>query len=70
MAPSLVQRGTATPKEQEPEQGLAPEGIADVQRIAVVAKGYGVKLSKSLPSGKTRAKQTAKPGMTASRSLE
>lgn len=60
MALFLVQHGTATPKEQDPEQGLTPEGIADVKRIAEVARNYGVKPSKILHSGHTRAKQTAK----------
>jgi len=60
MALFLVRHGAATPKDQDPEQGLTPEGIADVERIAEVAKGYGVKPSKILHSGKTRAKQTAK----------
>ena len=60
MALFLVQHGIATPKDQDPEQGLTPEGIADVKRIADVARNYSVKPSKILHSGKTRAKQTAK----------
>ncbi|MBI5534463.1 MAG: phosphohistidine phosphatase SixA [Deltaproteobacteria bacterium] len=60
MALYLVQHGKSLPKEQDPEQALTEDGIADVKRIAAVAKGYGVKPSRILHSGKLRAKQTAK----------
>jgi phosphohistidine phosphatase len=60
MALFLVQHGKSVPKEQDSEQALSEEGIAEVKRIASVAKGYGVKPSQILHSGKTRAKQTAK----------
>ncbi|GBC61125.1 phosphohistidine phosphatase SixA [Desulfonema ishimotonii] len=59
MALFLVQHGKNLPKEADPEKGLSPEGIADVRRIAQVAGGYGVRVSKILHSGKKRAFQTA-----------
>lgn len=59
MALYLVQHGKSLPKEQDPEQGLSPEGIAEVERIAGVARGYGVQVSAIDHSGKKRARQTA-----------
>lgn len=59
MALFLVQHGKSLPKEEDPEQGLSKEGIADSERIAGVAGGYGVRLSQIRHSGKKRAKQTA-----------
>jgi phosphohistidine phosphatase len=59
MALYLVQHGKSLPKEQDPEQGLAPEGRAEVERIAGVAQGYGVRVTGINHSGKTRARQTA-----------
>jgi phosphohistidine phosphatase len=60
MALFLVQHGKSLPKEKDPEQGLSEEGIADVDRIAGVARGYGVNVSLIRHSEKKRAKQTAK----------
>jgi phosphohistidine phosphatase len=59
MALFLVQHGIALPKEQDPDPGLSSEGIADVERIAGVAQGYGVRVSRIQHSGKKRARQTA-----------
>ncbi len=59
MAIYIVQHGRSHPKEADPEQGLTPEGIADVERIAGVAKGYRVRVSEIAHCGKMRAKQTA-----------
>jgi phosphohistidine phosphatase len=59
MALYLVQHGKSLPKEQDPEQGLAPEGRADVERIAGVAQGYGVRVRTIQHSGRKRAWQTA-----------
>lgn len=59
MALFLVQHGKNLPKEQDPDKGLSPEGAADIERIANVAKGYGVKVSLIKHSGKKRALQTA-----------
>jgi phosphohistidine phosphatase len=59
MALYLVQHGKSLSKEQDPEQGLSPEGFADVNRIAGVAAGYGVRPAAIKHSGKKRAQQTA-----------
>lgn len=59
MAVFLVQHGKSLSKELDPEQGLSPNGIADVERIADVARGYGVHVSSISHSGKKRALQTA-----------
>ncbi len=59
MALYLVQHGKSLPKEIDPEQGLSVEGIADVERIAGVAKSYGVRVASIEHSGKKRARQTA-----------
>ena len=59
MAFYIVQHGLSLPKDQDPEKGLAPEGIRDVQRIAAVAQNYGVKVERIVHSGKKRALQTA-----------
>lgn len=59
MALFLVQHGKSLPEEQDPERGLSSEGIADVERIATVARGYGVNVAIIKHSGKKRARQTA-----------
>jgi phosphohistidine phosphatase len=59
MALYLVQHGKSLSKEDDPEQGLSPEGISDVSRIATVAKGYGITPTAIRHSGKKRARQTA-----------
>lgn len=59
MALYLVQHGACFPKERDPQRGLTPEGRADVERIASVAAGYGVRPARILHSGKHRAQQTA-----------
>ncbi len=59
MALYLVQHGKSLPKDVDPDQGLSTDGIAETRRIAEVAAGYGVKLSRICHSGKTRARQTA-----------
>lgn len=59
MALFLVQHGKSLPKEADPEQGLSDEGIAEVERIAGVAKGYGVRPVRIRHSVKKRARQTA-----------
>lgn len=55
----LVQHGRSYSKAEDPNQGITPEGIADVERIAAVAKGYKVPVSRIFHSVKPRAKQTA-----------
>ena len=59
MSVLLVQHGKSLPREQDPDRGLSLEGIHDVERIAGVAKGYGVYPATILHSGKKRARQTA-----------
>ena len=59
MALYLVQHGKSLPKEVSPEQGLSEEGIAEVERIAGVAKGYNIKVRQIFHSTKARARQTA-----------
>ena len=59
MALYLVQHGLALPKERDPAKGLSEEGRAQTERIAEVARGYGVRVSGIRHSGKTRAEQTA-----------
>ena len=59
MALYLVQHGKSLPKEQDPDQGLSKEGIAETERIANLAKDYGISVSQIRHSVKTRARQTA-----------
>lgn len=59
MALYLVQHGKSYPKDQDPEQGLTPEGKAEVQRLAEVARNYGVPVRLIRHSGKKRAWETA-----------
>ncbi len=59
MAVYLVQHGLSLPKEQDPQRGLSEAGIADVKRIAEVAKGYEVPVAAIFHSGKKRARETA-----------
>ena len=59
MALYLVQHGKSLPKDKDPQKGLSQEGIAETERIAQVAKGYAIGVSKITHSGKTRARQTA-----------
>ncbi|MBW2678532.1 MAG: phosphohistidine phosphatase SixA [Deltaproteobacteria bacterium] len=59
MALYIVQHGLSLPKDQDPEKGLSPQGIEDVNRIARVARNYGVVVERIQHSGKKRARQTA-----------
>lgn len=59
MALYLVQHGKSLPKEQDPDQGLSAEGVAQTERIAKLAKDHGVGVSQIQHSVKTRARQTA-----------
>ena len=59
MAVYLVQHGLSLPKDEDPERGLSEAGIADVMRIAALAKGYRVPVASIFHSGKKRARQTA-----------
>jgi phosphohistidine phosphatase len=55
----LVQHGKSLPKDKDPNKGLSEAGIQETERMAQVAKGYGVHVSGIAHSGKTRARQTA-----------
>jgi len=59
MALFLVQHGKCNSKEKDPEKGLSPLGIEEIQRLAPVAKGYKVPVSRIFHSGKKRTRQTA-----------
>jgi phosphohistidine phosphatase len=59
MALYLIQHGKSLSKDQDPDQGLSAEGIAETERIARQAKGDGVAVSQIRHSVKPRARQTA-----------
>lgn len=59
MALYIVQHGQSLTKELDPEKGLSNQGIETVEKIALVAKNYGVKVARIQHSGKKRALQTA-----------
>ena len=59
MALFLLQHGKSLSKDKDPNKGLSEAGIHETERIAQVAKGYGVHVSGIAHSGKTRARQTA-----------
>ena len=59
MALFLVQHGKSLSKDVDPDQGLSKEGIAEVERIAAVAKEYSITVLQINYSTKTRARQTA-----------
>ena len=59
MALYLVQHGKSLPKDQDPDQGLSEEGIAETRRMANLAKDHGISVSQIRHSVKTRARQTA-----------
>ena len=59
MALYLVQHGQSLPKDVDPDQGLSDPGIAETQRMADVARGYRVQVTRIMQSGKKRARQTA-----------
>jgi phosphohistidine phosphatase len=59
MAIYLVQHALSLPKTEDPEKGISPEGREAAQTIAGVAKGYGVRVSQIVHSGKKRARETA-----------
>jgi phosphohistidine phosphatase len=59
MALFVVQHGKSLSKTEDPEKGLSEAGRSETERIADVAAGYGVGVSRILHSGKKRARQTA-----------
>jgi phosphohistidine phosphatase len=59
MALYLIQHGKSLSKDQDPDQGLSAEGIAETERIAKLARDAGFSVSQIKHSVKTRARQTA-----------
>ena len=59
MALYVVQHGRNLTKTEDPEKGLSVDGKLDTERIAGVANGYRVKVSRIVHSGKKRARETA-----------
>ena len=59
MAVYLVQHGKSLPKIEDPQKGLSAEGRMETERIAGVAQGYAVQVSRIDHSGKKRARETA-----------
>lgn len=59
MALYLVQHGKNLPKEEDPDKGLSAEGLAEVERMAALAKGHELTVPAVKHSGKKRARQTA-----------
>ena len=59
MALFLVQHGKSAPKSEDPEKGLTDLGREETLRLAPVAKGYKIPVTRIFHSGKIRAVQTA-----------
>jgi phosphohistidine phosphatase len=59
MALYLIQHGKSLPKDQDPDQGLSADGIAETEQMAELAKDYDVAVARIRHSVKTRARQTA-----------
>lgn len=59
MALYLVQHGKSLPKEEDPNQGLAREGLAETKAMAQLAAENNVQPMRIVHSGKKRALQTA-----------
>jgi phosphohistidine phosphatase len=55
----LMQHGPALPKDQDPEEGLGPEGEARIHASGKALKKMGVAFDAILSSPKKRSKQTA-----------
>lgn len=55
----LVQHGTSLIKSEDPEKGLSADGKMETERIADVARGYQVRVSRIFHSGKKRTRETA-----------
>ena len=59
MALFLAQHGKSQPKDMDPEQGLSPAGILDVEQVTTLAREHGLRVAQIIHSGKKRALQTA-----------
>jgi phosphohistidine phosphatase len=55
----LMQHGPALPKEQDPEEGLSPEGEVRIHTSGQALKKMGVTFDAVLSSPKKRSRQTA-----------
>ncbi len=55
----LMQHGPALPKEQDPEEGLSPEGEARIRASGQALKKMGVSFDVIVSSPKKRSRQTA-----------
>lgn len=55
----LVQHGLSYPEEIDPNRSLTEEGRKAVERVAQMAAGFEIAVSRIIHSGKTRAAQTA-----------
>jgi len=55
----LMQHGSALPKEQDPEEGLSPDGKARIHESGKALKKMGISFNVILSSPKKRSKQTA-----------
>jgi len=55
----LMQHGSALPKEQDPEEGLSPDGKASIHASGKALKKMGITFDVMLSSPKKRSKQTA-----------
>ncbi len=55
----LMQHGSALPKEQDPDEGLSPEGEAGIRTSGKALNKMGITFDAILSSPKKRSKQTA-----------
>jgi len=55
----LMQHGSALPEEQDPEEGLSPDGKARIHTSGKALKKMGINFDVILSSPKKRSKQTA-----------
>jgi phosphohistidine phosphatase len=55
----LVQHGAAVPEQEDPARPLSAAGRRDVETVARLLDGAGVRVARVVHSGKLRAQQTA-----------
>lgn len=55
----LVRHATATPKDQDPNQGLSDSGFEEIKKVAAFLSRAGVQTDAIFHSSKVRAQQTA-----------
>ncbi len=56
----LVQHGIPKPESEDPQKPLSEQGKREVEAVARILKGKGIKISQIFHSGKLRAHETAK----------